>query len=523
MMKDARHAMAQNPKSHFSTIEPRLRSLLPANLYAVAWVDPSPRTLTRVFEHLRSLQHILQDYVPRSTSENLPTPGQVRYDWQEGTLMFTDLAGFTTMMEASFSYGREGAETLLELLNRYFAVMIEITSKSGGNLLEFTGDAMLLQFPADQRQNDTAQAVRAGLRMQRAMTQFKHIETAQGTFSLEMRIGLHFGRFLTADIGTPRRMEHVLLGSAVRQTKKAEGAGQGGRVSLTEDAFQRVTDDFRFEYAREEGYFLVIDDLTDAQLGEYDLPRGGRRTPSALLMDRSVEGLVGAIGDALNNVEPLASYIPGPILNLVVESAAQRIVPPQFPDLTVMFVNFIGLAEVADELAPGEEDLLLSEFSRAFALINAAVEAHGGVLKNVTYHLSGSDMLIYFGVPNAHTDDAARAVTTALAIRDVIINLTPPDLAGRSLHTRCQIGISKGPIFAAEIGEPRGRREFNILGDSVNIAARLMSRSVDNQILLTESVYAEIVDHFVCDDLGTLALKGKSRPISVYALQGRRD
>lgn len=515
--------MSSNSKSPLTTIESRLRTLLPANLYASAWVNPIPATLTRVFEHLRSLQRILHDYVPRQVTESLPNPGEISHEWQQGTLMFTDLAGFTPLTEASSRHGRAGAETLMEILNSYFAEMIEIISKSGGNLMEFTGDAMLVQFPADERQNDTIQAIRAGMRMQRAMERFAHLETAQGTFALGMRIGLHFGRFLTADIGTPRRMEHVLLGNAVRSSKKAEGAGQTGRVCLTQAAYERAQDAFRYEAGSEEGYFLVVDDLTDAELGEYDIPRPSRRMPSTLLLDRSVEGLVSAIEDALNNVEPLASYIPAPILNLVVESTAQRVVPPHFPTLTVLFVNFIGLAEAADDLAPDEDDLLLGAFSRAFALINAAVETHGGILKNVTYHLSGSDMLIYFGVPNAHTDDTARAAKTALAIREIVAHLETPHIAGRTLKTSCQIGMSKGPVFAAEVGEPRGRREFNIMGDSVNIAARLMGRSVNNQILMTEAVYQEIEKQFHCESLGMLALKGKSASLPVYALNGTSE
>ena len=58
------------PTSPLATIEPRLRPFLPADLYAAAWVDPSPTTLERVFEHLRTLQRILYDYTSRRVSEN---------------------------------------------------------------------------------------------------------------------------------------------------------------------------------------------------------------------------------------------------------------------------------------------------------------------------------------------------------------------------------------------------------------------------------------------------------------------
>jgi class 3 adenylate cyclase len=499
------------------SIEPRLRDILPADLYALAWVDPSQETLQRVFDHLRTLHRMLFDYMPRHLSDNLPQPGEISYEWQEGTLIFTDLAGFTKLLEANALLGRSGARSLLQVLNAYFAEMIRIISKSGGNLLEFTGDAMLAQFPRDRRRSETAQAVRAGLRMQRAMAHFANIETEQGSVSLGMRVGVHTGRYLAANLGTPRRMEHVLLGSTVQRTKRAEGAGQIGRVNLTKAAYELVKNEYRFEPGRDD-HVLVIDDLASDDLGDFDITTG-KRTASPVLMDRSLEGLLTGIEEAVGLVEPLASYLPMPVLNLLVEHAADRKIPPDFPQPTVMFVMLKGLPEAVDNVQTGNEYPLVSGISRLFALINAAVEARGGVLKKVTCHLSGSDMLIYFGVPNAHTDDALRAVEAALIIREAVISFNervsydPPIL--------CQIGLARGPVFSAEIGEPRGRREFNILGDTVNTAARIMSKASDNQVLVTEAVREEIEKHFETEYLGLMDLKGKKMKAPIHAVRNR--
>jgi adenylate cyclase len=512
----------EHSPSALERIEPRLRWLLPADLYASAWVDTSPDTLTGVFGHLRTLRHILYDYLPRDISEHLPRPGELRSSWREGTLMFTDLAGFTRLLEANAAHGRAGAETLLGVLNRYFTQMIEIVSMSGGTLLEFTGDAMLGQFSSGNLANDTGRAVRASLRMQRAMQAFAHIETEQEVLSLGMRIGLHCGHYLTADIGTPRRMEQVLLGQPVLHTKLAEGQGQVGRVNLTETAYAYVKEAFRFE-AGQPGYMLVVDDLTDEQLGEYDITPSRRRLASALLLDRTVEGLVSEIDAAMKLVEPLASYVPRSILALLVESAARRRIMPEFPELNVLFVNMIGLPEALEYAEPGEDSVIVGSFSHVFALINAAVESQGGVLKNVTYHHTGSDMLIYFGVPNSHTDDPVRAARTALNIRDIITNFPPPRVGGQEVRLSCQIGMASGPVFAAEIGEPRGRREFNVLGDTVNIAARLMSRAEPNQILMTDAVHTQTAHRYTSDSLGAFSLKGKAQPVPLFALLGEQE
>jgi adenylate cyclase len=512
--------MPSRSGSPLAAIESRLRWLLPADLYAAAWVDPSPATLTRVFEHLRTLQRNLQDYRPRLVSVLSTAPGETQHAWQEGSLMFTDLAGFTPLIEANMALGRAGAAALLELLSRYFAAMIEIISKSGGNLLEFTGDAMLAIFPADKRRSDTARAIRAGLRMQRAMAQFATIDTPRGPLALGMRVGIHSGRFLSANIGTPRRMEYVLLGADVQRTKLAESAGRVGRVCLTPEAQVLVRERFRCEDGQA-GHALVVDDFSAELLGEYDIAPAGRRASNPMLLDRSVEGMVGAIEEALDMAEPLASYFPQPILNLLVESVARRKIKLEFPVLTVVFVNLIGLSEAIDRAQPSEEAEIIMGISRAFALINAAVEARGGVLKNITYEHSGSDILIYFGAPNGHIDDPLRAADVALTIRDIIALLPPLRAGGDDIRVVCQVGVALGAAFAAEIGEPRGRREFNVLGDTVNTAARLMSRAAANQILITEEVARAVRQQFDCAPYGTIALKGKSAPLALFTLDGR--
>jgi class 3 adenylate cyclase len=496
--------------------------LLPADLYASAWVDPSPTTLERVFEHLRTLQRILHDYSSRHISENPPRPGEVRFSWQKGSLMFTDMSGFTRLMEANAAFGKAGAQNLLKVLNDYFAGMLEIISKSGGDLLEFTGDALLVLFSSDGKRNDTLQAVKAGLRMQRAMVKFSEIDTPQGLLHLGMRVGIHSGRFLMADIGTPRRMEHVLLGKDVQRAKLTESNGTVGRVCLSDRAHERVAEEFRFEPGKPE-YQLVMDDLTDEQLGEYEItPR--RRMASSILFDRSTEEMMKEITSTLNSIEPLASFLPQSVLGLLVESAANRRIPPDFPEPTIIFVNFIGLPEQVDRAMPGEELRVVSNFSRAFAQINAAVEARGGMLKKVTYHVSGSDIVIYFGIPTAHTNDPVRAVSAALAIRDIIMNTKPP-MIGTTVppEVYCQIGISMGPCFVAEIGEPRGRREFNALGDTVNTTARLMDRAAKNQILLGSRVHDAIAPYFTCNALEAVSLKGKSAPVPIFELIGPKE
>ncbi len=499
-------------------LERQLRWLLPTNLYAAAWVDPSPQMLTKVFEHLRTLQHILIDYVPRDVCDHPPEPGRQQYCWQEGTLLFTDLAGFTPLLEACSAEGMDGAELLLRVLNNYFSGMIEIISKSSGNLLEFTGDALLVQFNTGDPQRDIVQAINTGLRMQRAMDSFQKIATFRGELSLNMRVGIHSGQYVTADIGTPQRMAHVLLGQAVTLAKQAEGAGSIQHVSLTSTVKAKLGD--RVALApTDDQHWLVIDDLSDEELGEYEITVARRRSTS-MFFDRTVSGLLAEIETVMQRVEPLASFMPRSVLQLIIDTASDRRIPPAFPTIAVAFVNLIGLPESVDEALPEETDAIVDCFSQAFSLINGIVELKGGILQKVTYHSIGSEMLIHFGVLNPDPSDPHRAAAAMLMIRDVVSSIKPPTVQGRPIQLTCRIGLTYGAVFAAEIGERRGRREFNVLGDTVNTASRIMSRAGENEIWMNQVMADEVQADFATLPLGAMSLKGKAQAQPIFALLG---
>jgi class 3 adenylate cyclase len=266
----------------------------------------------------------------------------------------------------------------------------------------------------------------------------------------------------------------------------------------------------------------VIDDLKAETLGEYDITLSRRRAPGAVLFDRSVAGLTQEIYTSLQTLVPLASYMPAPVLHLLVNTAARRRIAPAFPTAAVAFVNLIGLPEAVDAAHPEDAEGIVACFSEAFALINDAVERHQGILQKVTYHSVGSEILIHFGVLTPDADAPRRAADTLLTIRNLVAQLPSPLRQGQPIAVTCRMGLTYGPVFAAEIGEPRGRREFNVLGDTVNTAARLMGQAAEGQILLDAATHAALTlaSDYRCVSLGEVELKGKALPQVIYRLEG---
>jgi class 3 adenylate cyclase len=380
--------------------------------------------------------------------------------------------------------------------------------------------------------------------MQKIMeVKYAQVATASGeTITLQMRIGVHAGYFYSADIGTPRRSEHVLLGKNVQRAKLTESYGANGKVNLTPEAYEYVKDskeareDFGFDANPEhEGFMLVADHLKETEGYEMGKPTT-RRLASAMLLDKGFNNTYDRIKDLLTAIKELSSFIPNPVLSLLVESAARREIKPEFPLPTIMFINFIGLPEMIDRRNEKgepiyEEESIIASFNETFAKLNAAVERRGGMLKKVTYHLTGSDIVTYFGVPTAHSNDPMRAVSAALDIRDIIMKTKLPQLRpgcepepeGEKPKIYCQIGINAGPTFVAEFGDPRSRREFNVLGDTVNTTARLMGKAGVNQIFMSEAVWQEVdAEKYECIEREAMKLKGKSQDVKIYELVGRK-
>jgi len=509
------------PGAGLQSLEPRLRSLLPAELYAPVWLQPDADGLQRVFVHLRTLLRILYDQMPSHVADDPPPTASTRHEWQSGTLMFTDLAGFTPFIEANATSGRAGIELVHDVLNRYLSAMIDVFGHAGGNLLEFTGDALLVRFAADDRGDDTRRAINAGLRMQRAMEQFRAIETPSGTATFGMRVGIHVGEFLAADVGTPRRRDHVLFGESVRCTKEAEGAGHVGRVCLTMEASRRAGDRFRVEQI-DDNHCLVIDDLTDSELGYYDLNPQVRRPRNPMLLDRSIPALVEEIGNSLDLVEPLATYMPRPLLEAMVETAQNRRIPMEMSEPVVMFVKIEGFDSGLEAASDAVVHNRVQAFSSLFARVDAAAAARGGMLRRVTYQATGSDMLVCFGVLNSHTDDPKRAAATALLVGEIINDVLAALDGGLETSVTFRIGMADGPVFAGEMGVHLGRREFNLVGDPVNVAARLAAKAPPGSIFVAPELAQRLAASFTVQSRGQMSLKGKAESAEIFELVENR-
>jgi predicted ATPase/class 3 adenylate cyclase len=143
------------------------------------------------------------------------------------------------------------------------------------------------------------------------------------------------------------------------------------------------------------------------------------------------------------------------------------------------------------------------------------IERFGG---HIAQYL-GDGLLVYFGYPLAHEDDAQRAIRAGLAMLEVMGALATRLEQQHGVRLAIRVGIHTGPVVVGEMGAG-GRREQLALGETPNIAARLESLAAPNTVVISAALQQLVQGYFVCDDLGALALKGVDTPFQVYRVMG---
>jgi class 3 adenylate cyclase len=181
--------------------------------------------------------------------------------------------------------------------------------------------------------------------------------------------------------------------------------------------------------------------------------------------------------------------------------------------LTVMFCDLADSTKLSQQLDP--EDL--REVIRAYQHTSAEViQRFDGY---IAQHL-GDGLLIYFGWPRAHEDDAQRALHAGLGIVKAITTTLNPRLKQeKGVQLTVRLGVHTGPVVVGQMGSD-GRQENLATGETVNIAARLEGLAQPNTVVVSSVTERLVRGAFALDDLGPHELKGVTEPMAVFQVIG---
>jgi len=193
----------------------------------------------------RMFGRYLSTEVMASLIEN-PSALELGGEKRRVTIMMTDLRGFTALSE------RLEPEQVVQMLNVYFEVMVEVVLKYNGTINEIVGDALLIIFGAPQEMPDRAQrAIACSIEMQNSMAAVNKQNRAQGLPELEMGIGLNDTEVIVGNIGSSKRSKYAVVGSGVNITSRIESYTVGGQILISESVRKDAGDILRIDAQRD--------------------------------------------------------------------------------------------------------------------------------------------------------------------------------------------------------------------------------------------------------------------------------
>jgi class 3 adenylate cyclase len=172
--------------------------------------------------------------------------------------------------------------------------------------------------------------------------------------------------------------------------------------------------------------------------------------------------------------------------------------------LTVMFCDLVGSTALATRFDPEDLRELIGAYHRAVA--DAVGLFDGFVAKYM-----GDGVLVYFGYPRAHEDDAERAVRAGLALIDAVGRLDV-----KSVKLQARVGIATGLVVVGDLIGEGSAREQSVVGETPNLAARLQALAEPDAVVIAAGTRRLLGDLFECRDLGAVELKGIAGPVPAW-------
>jgi class 3 adenylate cyclase/tetratricopeptide (TPR) repeat protein len=381
---------------------------------------------------------------------------------QEATVVVADVSGFTALAETL------DPETVTDLMNRCFAALEDVVAAHGGTVEQFIGDCVLAVFGLGEAGAGGAHRGVAAAHAMRAAVREISAAAGQST-ALDLHVGVATGPVIVGGIGDAPERSAGVMGETVRLAERL-----GARCGAGD---------------------LVVCGRTAAETGG-TLPNG---LPSTRIL------------------EPGSVPVAAPALD-----AGDRVCrpvgrPSERRQATVLFASVGGFTALYGTLPPRRLKALLD---RCFAGLEAAVRSQGGVVDKYV----GESVMALFGVPHAMEHAPRRALNAAIDLRRRLAAFQdePEVRAALPVPLTLQIGINTGLVIAGEVGG-RTKRGFTVMGDAVNLAARLRDAAGDGDIWIGADTHRATAAEFDFQALAPLRLKGKASLQPAFALRSSRE
>lgn len=385
----------------------------------------------------------------------------------EGTFLLVDISGFTALSEMLAEKGKVGSEEVTDILNAAFTELLDIVMLDGGDLLRFGGDALFNLFTGE---GHAARACRSALDMRDALEEFQQ---ARSPAPLKMSVGVASGP-ITAVLAGEESHEPLFIGPTASEVVALQTAADPGEILVAQSVVDLVAEDV-FGNGKAGGFLLEGEPDVD----DYD--------------DEHEEVDVGGI--------ELAKFVPTRLREHLTISFNEG----EHRPATIAFLKFTGTdsAFAAEGAAAVGEKL-----SALVATTQRIADKYGVAFLAADVDDDGGKLILSTGVPERSAGHGERIVNALVEI----VASDPPF----PVHA----GVARGHVFAGDLGA-RFRRVYTVMGDTVNLAARLAAKAGPGEVYVTARALDSSADKFETVVLEPIPLKGKSKPVAPLRIGAR--
>ncbi len=413
----------------------------------------------------RSITEAILSFLPR----NIDLSKEV--DYFNSTLLFVDISGFTSMSEKLANLGREGSEEVNRIINNFFSPLIQIVYKYNGDILHFAGDAFLSHFKGDD-EKATENGMLAAIEIIGFAEKNSSVKTKMGTFNLKLHIALNKGKVFYIDL----KNRYFFCGNTVNELMKLVDLASSGEIVVSESVKKDIKN-ARFKEIKG-AYKYINGDLKIKEHTERNL------FPTQDIPEDKIKCLIPDWLLKRIKIKPEFDYKDG-----------------EHRKITFVFLHFSGIPYDSDK---DKSVRLLRKFNR---ILKLTADKYDGWVNRLDVYKDSERAFIIFGFPIAYEDQEERAL---LFINEIINNSDIKDIKIRA-------GVNSGFVFISPVGNEI-RREYTIIGDAVNLCARIASSADIGNVFITEEIYNRTYDLFEYESIGAKEYKGKKDKIPIFAL-----
>ncbi len=211
-----------------------------------------------------------------------------------------------------------------------------------------------------------------------------------------------------------------------------------------------------------------------------------------------------------------SQYVAPSVIRLLEQDPARYLLKGgELKELTLMFTDIRGFTALSEELPPDEVVRLVNQH---FDEMTTVLFRHWGTLDKYI----GDAIMAFWGSPFPHPDHALRGCACALEMLARLDEMNRTQAGARPLSMG--IGLNTGPVNVGNMGSSK-RLTWTAVGDNVNLASRLeaLTREYDCGVVLSDSTWAQVKDHYLCRELDRIRVKGKLQPVVIYELLAPRS